>query len=655
MYRKNRVGCDIYVRMIVHIYLLFVICSCSSVKNEALETALTFAGDNRTELEKVLTHYENDSLKLKAAIYLIESMPFHYSYSGSELDSFKMALDQYVDSGAYDKRFKYLERFPYEKLTKEYDAKVITSDYLIENIEYSFKVWRETPWGKHVSFEDFCEFILPYRIKDEPLTHWKKELYHKFKPILDSLYQGNDPVEAVSCLSRNFQDWHYQNTMNGPHLSALYLVEQRVGNCVGMADYGCYLMRSVGIPTAIDTYIWSPVRHVSHTWNAVLDTTGYTIPFNWGNKSVKREGTFGNKKGKVYRHCYSWQQDRFASVVQNRKYHISLSDFCMKDVSADYFPANEIKVDCDLIKEKNKDYDVWIGVFNKWEWLPIGEGSYKNGQVTFRDIEEGPIYMVLYGDNGKLKEASYPFKIDNGSGGLLYYRPEGDNSKMTLRRKWPLTPGIKSYIECITYGRFEGANRKDFSDAKVLHQIKYYPQRMLNTITLDNTDSYRYVRYISTDWMPCNIAEVAWYADKKGTVKLQGEPMSTAPDKGINKNRAGNAMDGDPLTFFASAGHPGWVGLDLKTPRSIKCITYVPRNDNNFISPGDEYELYYFSADGWKSLGKRVAYRQILVYKNAPRHALFWLHNLTKGVEEQVFTYSDDKQFFADGYLNLLF
>nr|WP_310648363.1 hypothetical protein [Bacteroides thetaiotaomicron] len=45
-----------------------------------LETALQQAGENRVELEKVLSHYKTDpadSLKYKAACFLIENMPYY--------------------------------------------------------------------------------------------------------------------------------------------------------------------------------------------------------------------------------------------------------------------------------------------------------------------------------------------------------------------------------------------------------------------------------------------------------------------------------------------------------------------------------------------------------------------------------------------------
>lgn len=66
------------------IFLLLFLSSCTHFsQNDALQFALQRAGENRAELEKILKHYsgspEND-LKYKAAVYLIENRPYHYSY-----------------------------------------------------------------------------------------------------------------------------------------------------------------------------------------------------------------------------------------------------------------------------------------------------------------------------------------------------------------------------------------------------------------------------------------------------------------------------------------------------------------------------------------------------------------------------------------------
>ena len=55
---------------------LLVLASCNG--HSELDKALRLSGDNRIELEKVIRHFSqdtSDSLKLKAALFLIENMP----------------------------------------------------------------------------------------------------------------------------------------------------------------------------------------------------------------------------------------------------------------------------------------------------------------------------------------------------------------------------------------------------------------------------------------------------------------------------------------------------------------------------------------------------------------------------------------------------
>ena len=164
-----------------------IIFSCGPSDREQLNEALKFAGENRSELEKVLKHYENDSLKLKAAKFLIENMPFYFSYESEQLNQYKNNLYKIaIENKCSDdeairiaqKRFGILS---YSTFRKDYDAHIITADYLIKNIDLSFKVWKEKPWGKYFSFDDFCETILPYRIGDEPLEDWRETYYNRYR------------------------------------------------------------------------------------------------------------------------------------------------------------------------------------------------------------------------------------------------------------------------------------------------------------------------------------------------------------------------------------------------------------------------------------------------------------------------------------------
>ena len=48
--------------------------SCSPIHDAPLKLALTMAGDNRKALQQVLRNYEDESLKHKAACFLIDNM-----------------------------------------------------------------------------------------------------------------------------------------------------------------------------------------------------------------------------------------------------------------------------------------------------------------------------------------------------------------------------------------------------------------------------------------------------------------------------------------------------------------------------------------------------------------------------------------------------
>ena len=62
---------------------------------------------------------------------------------------------------------------------KVYDMNVITAEFLIENIDLSFEVWENPPISKYYDFNIFCEYVLPYRFANEPLSNWRKKCLYK--------------------------------------------------------------------------------------------------------------------------------------------------------------------------------------------------------------------------------------------------------------------------------------------------------------------------------------------------------------------------------------------------------------------------------------------------------------------------------------------
>ena len=92
---------------------VFVLWQCSTPDGSGkLERALRAAGNNRPELEKVLAHYAaqpEDSLKWRAACFLIENMPGHYTVESDVLQAFRKRADR--DAAPYFSRKAFVKIF----------------------------------------------------------------------------------------------------------------------------------------------------------------------------------------------------------------------------------------------------------------------------------------------------------------------------------------------------------------------------------------------------------------------------------------------------------------------------------------------------------------------------------------------------------------
>lgn len=622
--------------------LILMLCT-ACAHNARLEYALEFAGENRAELKKVLTHYKDSGLKYDAACFLIENMPRYYSYTGDELDSIKV-----VQAGIYYKKrlLKELkgkwERFSYSQLQKVYDAKVITADYLIENIDLAFATWQKTPWGKSVSFDEFCEWILPYRIGDEPLENWRKMYYDKYSVLLDSLYQGKDVVVAADSLMRVLvkRGWIYNTDLNLPRLGAMFLEKQCVGYCRETCDYSTYVLRSVGIPIGTDMLIGAPDTAGGHMWNVIKDSAG-VVPF-WF-EPVLRGNDDGRKKGKVYRLCFGIQKEKLPGMRRDEEIPQVLKSPYIKDVTCDYFGNTSAEIE---LEEKPDGNYIYLGVSSRSGWMPIDVVVSHGKRVTFEGIEPEVIYMPLFGKNGRFREAGYPFKLTKA--GVYHFHPEQKVERVVLLRKYPLLKWTRYHLAGIVGSKIEASNTLDFKCSELLYQIVDTPKTNYNPVQCMPKQKYRYVRFTAAKNQLARIGELMLYrsADEESKINVTAVAGSV-PDLGNEDVSKEKMCDGDFLTYFLSDDEGGYATLDLGQPEYIGRLVYVPRNDDNYIAPGDIYDLLYQDGvRGWVSLGRQTARERQLVYDNVPEKALLWLRNLSRGREEQVFWMENGKQVF---------
>ncbi len=609
---------------------LALACLASCVYDRELSAALEFSGPNRSELEKVLKHYESDQRKLDAAKFLIRNMPGHYSYAEtSELDSIKAVLSDINDGkDVPSDRIERWRAFSYTHLPKIYDSHIITAEYLIENIDLAFEAYDKREWNKYISFDEFCETILPYRVGNETLENWRREYKDKFEYMLDSVYTGTDVIEATNTVFRESVGtfFIYNTLYRTPDLGPGFLMHNHIGGCRETCDYTLYLMRALGVPCYTDLY---NQRNV-HMWNTVIDTTGCHEQFlfsTWGGNEAVRGGDDGRVKGKVYRIYFSDQSNDGSGVF-------------LRDVTSSYFGENRAKI---RLYNKENDGIAWLSIYVNPDWYPIEPYRSLFSKVIFRNFEPGMVFMPLSGHGRLLSEAGYPFMLEK-DGTVRTFIPDKSNVKrVSVKRKLRLTNRIKGYMSECSGGILEADVSPDFSTPDTIAVFES-PSINYNYCAVDSDREYRYVRYTPAPGKKIQLGEMRFFADalRKDTIAISVHAFTEPIESG-----ALNAIDDDELSFYQSSGESPYIVFKLDETARISLIEWVPRNDDNFIRYGDLYELYFQDGvDKWQSLGRQVAADTVLHFNNVPENALLILRNHTRGVEEEVFIIENGIQRF---------
>ena len=625
------------MKSILYIVVLILVASCTSVNDQRLEAALQMAGENRGELEKVLKHYEHDTLKLKAARFLIENMPQHFSYNIPNYERWK---DIKVKS-VRDDSLSYEDSIEVERLSlslwgvkKIYDCEVVTSDFLIKNIDYSFKIWGESPWSKDYSFNDFCESILPYRIANEPLQFWKEEYHREFRPILDSLYCGSDIVKCCDVLVRYFSERGFPNNhkMKREPLvyDALFLKENRVGDCKESTSYFTYVMRSLGIPVNIDILFYGNDLKQAHYWSSVKNKNGITIPF-WLEEDPSDVNVYPGvsdderrPKWKIYRQVYKAEYMKYPKELKD---HYLLNIFespFLRDATSDYYGENKLTV--------KSSVDNQLVFLSRHYMLPIEASMSKNGTATFCNVGPDMVYFLYYYLNGKLTAAGFPFYFKGED--LHYFIPNEKRKRMvSLTRKTKLSYRVKKHLNSVIGLKLE---RQVGSSGnwcwKSLLEVKDSLRTNSHFFKLRGGVDTRYIKCSQSFNKKVELAELIFFRD------FEGKDTIHFSVKCNNNIEVLKIVDNDPLSYFLAENISDDLYVDFGKRESLKSVDIIPRNDDNFIRIGDEYELFYYIGKGWgwKSLGLQKANSNFLRYE-VPDNALFWLKNKTRGYEEQLF------------------
>jgi len=523
-----------YIVLFISLSLvLFFSCYDFSSYPKSLYPIFEQAGSNQSELKKVLRHYghrASDSLKLKAAIFLIENMDAHHSYVSDQWEECQVELDTLFKKEREKDKLKH----GFDSIYKKYDLsevryisdlRQVNATYLIRCIDYAFEKWK-TPYAKYLNFDEFCEYLLPYRVGNEPLVNWQKvinnqyipELFSEIKKSKDSI-TSVDICEALRILKDGYL--HYPAS-DVPDYNVHMLLAAKVAACRQYCLKIQLAAHCLGVPVVLDyTPQWA-TRSMGHEWNALITNDGKALSFGIKDKcklGIHIELVPDRIPPKVYRQTFAKQKESLSMLHGNEEIPPTFSSPCIKDVTKDYYSTVDVPVKFNLIVPEHNRF-AYLAVFNNKSWIPVSWAKMNEGKAVFKDLHKGILCLPGYYFQKQFMPSAYPVIIDS-LGKISEIRLDLNKKQtLVLSRKYQ-TSLVNNSCKSMVDGIFQASNDSNFANAVDLYKIEKKPDASYQILKIKESRTFKYVRYLAPKQSPGNLAEFEVYESGSKT-KLTG-------------------------------------------------------------------------------------------------------------------------------------
>lgn len=506
------------------IIAVFFSCSLNQYSPEIKKT-LDSAEKNKSELKKAIKYFEDkgDSLQLDAVQFLIKNLPDHSFVEIVPCDSERVEIPwnisdyhNYSEARTALDSLEKINGFDWKVNQRVKDHQMISTDFLIQNVEDAFWAWKNLPWSQDYSYEVLKEYILPYRGSNEPLSenvNWRQEFIEKYSELPQIMFDSTDPLEATTFINKELREWFKFNEIYYLHPTDQSIAEMQktyMGRCEDMTNLAMAAMRANGIAVTSDyTPHWADSGN-NHAWNAIVTHEGEAIPF-MGCEADPGKYSIRSRVAKVYRKTFAKQDDNLASfLLEDEDAPAWLSSTHYTDVTDKYTKVTDLSLRIVRSIPDSVRF-AYLCVFNSGEWRAIQWSKIENKSATFQEMGIDLCYLPMIFQNDELTPIDVPIIIQKN--------------------------GVPSFIE---------------------------GNRSLQNMTLYST----------------------------------------------TKKKIANATEEKQIVH---------------------------------LKEGKEYELFYWQ-DEWKTVGRKIATSEPLIFKDVPAGRLFWLVQTDSRKEERIFTYEDNKQ-----------
>lgn len=658
------------MRFWIYTWFMIAIIVCSCNRNKRLDYALQIAGKNESELKTIVNHFKNEPQKSKAIKFLIENMPGHTGVSDDNIEVLSYVYQKYTEisqkhnwsrSSEWEKEinaFWLKEKIILNSLppNKPQDIQTVKADWLINEIDRSFKAWQENAYTKNDSFEDFCRYILPYRFAEGLyLDNSRDVFYNRHAHIF------NDPSKdfrvVTDSLHQLYSDLMHNNwaAASMPILNAATFEQIKRGSCDDKAWYNCLMMSALGMGVAIDFVPAWGNRSGGHSWNSLI-VQGETYPFEpfWDDDRWKYKRIYNNecfdllwgkfRLPKVYRRTF---EHHFTgplvdpSVAREDIPSLFKNPF-MADVSTQYFQTTDVKITITEPVPESTRY-CYLCVYGSKEWQPVQWGKIeRNQKVTFKEMGKDIVYFPMFYQNGVFKPAASAFILDE-KGNQIQLACKDDKMPVTVRNYTSyLYPDQIAEAKAPLIGAsLTGCNEWNATVVDTLYMMTDSMDTWENDITLSNAPKYRYIK-LTAPMDTLALSEISFYEQGKEDKPIQNVKVLADIAPLIIGEELDMVADCRSATGFKGLfNNPGKgenvIWFDLGTPRSISKISYIPYT-KNYLPKDVDVELWYWD-NQWVKGGSLKGDYNHLTFENIPQGTIYRVK--IKDWTNRIFTYKN--------------
>lgn len=655
--------------------------------------ALKRTGTHRPGIERLLKNYEKEPEKLQAAYFLLAHARQHYTEIKIEgIDNNVDTLGEAVmatyarETGNYqdsvrkkkstqkalkakeDSMRKIAGAMPWTKprisFQKQCDIEMLDSTILSTQIERAFLLREKSPLARRLSFPDFLEYILPYRsLRSYPVISPPSFYAHWFAQAL----QATTTNEASLVVDRyNDRVRHGRNFLGkypfNHRIGARELFFNGISDCVDQAFHCANALRACGVPAIVASNSANRFFLSNHYLVATFDKEGRPCTFNPESSLPTYRFPYDQSLNLFY-HYFSVRTENPAHLAaKGEPVPPNLCDPCIEDHTDWSIPTFRITLPFNHDGEMNLAY---LASFQPTVGLVAvtwGKIDQKQKTVVFEKVVPDNLYFPVICTSGNtLQGFSQPFLLTADSSRQNGYRIQtfeehGDAEVETwLRRKFPVKREMLKKAQQTIGTRIIASNDYAFKKADTLYKITALPENDWQDIALPARKAYQHYRVLPPDEDPhVHISEIEYLVDQSHGYSNVVLPRALVPRNWQNnetserwmrlmpetaeKMRRYKISDGDVTTSPETANH----SIHLSQPQIVDRIRFCIKNAGNGITYGDTYQLYEWREGTWQRLMTRMAIKGQWRPMRLKVGALYWLHDITKGVEEMPFTINEE-------------